>query len=84
MTEAQLPAAYQAIDKIERRTRAALTEQLEAAGIAGGAIDRVFEIAALRGLDDGRGGAGRGSRTAAAAGVSLRRVLDALDAMGAR
>ena len=43
---------------------------------------RVFEIAALRGLPSGRVGAGRRARRRRSAAQPLRRVVDALDAMG--
>ncbi len=81
VTEPQLPAAYQAIDKVERYERAALAEQLEAAGVAPDAIERVFAIATLRGL------AAVEAALATApggpeAGATLRRVVEALGAMG--
>jgi histidyl-tRNA synthetase len=81
VTEAQLPAAYQAVDKIERVDRAALGAQLSAAGVAGHAIQRVFEVAALRGMPAVEAALARvpGGETA---GGSLRRVVDALGAMG--
>ncbi len=48
--EAQLGAAFQAVDKIERVERAALAEQLSAAGIGAPAIEGVLATAGLRGL----------------------------------
>jgi histidyl-tRNA synthetase len=81
VTEAQLPAAYQAVDKIERVDRAALGAQLSAAGVAGDAIERVFEVAALRGLPAVEAALAR-VPGGEAAGGSLRRVVDALGAMG--
>jgi histidyl-tRNA synthetase len=50
LVDAQLPAAFAAIDKSERVPRAALAEGLEQAGCTAKAIDAVFEIAQLRGL----------------------------------
>ena len=81
VTEAQLPAAYQAVDKIERADRAALGAQLSAAGVAGHAIERVFEVAALRGMPAVEAALAR-VPGGEAAGGSLRRVVDALGAMG--
>jgi histidyl-tRNA synthetase len=81
ITEARLPAAYQAVDKLERTERGTLKAQLEASGVAAHAADGVFGAASLRGL--------RAVETAlarvpggAAAGAPLRRVVDALGAMG--
>ena len=81
MTEGQLPAAYQAVDKIERADRAALGAQLSAAGVAGHAIERVFEVAALRGMPAVEAALAR-VPGGEAAGGSLRRVVDAIGAMG--
>ncbi len=50
IAEPQLGAAYQAVDKIERMDRAALTAQLGAAGVSADVAAGVLEIAALRGL----------------------------------
>ena len=80
VTEAQLPAAYQAVDKIERADRAALGAQLSAAGVAGHAIERVFEVAALRGMPAVEAALAR-VPGGEAVGGSLRRVVDALGAM---
>src|SRR5881296_1548569 len=49
--EAQLPTAFEAIDKSERVPREAIAEILSKAGIGKRETDAVFEIAALRGLD---------------------------------
>jgi len=81
VTEAQLPAAYQAVDKIERADRAALDAQLSATGVAGDAIERVFEVAALRGMPAVEAALAH-VPGGEAAGGSLRRVVDALGAMG--
>jgi histidyl-tRNA synthetase len=80
VTEPQLGAAYQAVDKIERFDRAALTAHLAEAGVAGETAARVFEVAKLRGvtaveaaLAEVPGGP--------EAGRALRQVVDALGAM---
>jgi histidyl-tRNA synthetase len=79
--EPQLPAAYQAVDKIERVPRPALTEQLTAAGVSEQTIARVFEVAALRGLQPVEAALAR-IPGGEAAGAPLRRVVEALGAMG--
>ena len=81
VSEAQLPAAYQAVDKIERMERSALAAQIGAAGISAQAGERIFEVAGLRGLpavERALAGAPGGE----AAGAPLRRIVDALGAMG--
>ncbi len=81
VAEGQLAAAYQAVDKIERSERAALADQLRTAGVGAEAIERVFELATLRGLtavETALATAPGGE----AAGGSLRRVVEALGAMG--
>jgi histidyl-tRNA synthetase len=50
VNEAQLPAAFGAIDRVERVPREALVDGLEKQGLGPGAVESVFEIAALRGL----------------------------------
>ena len=81
VAESQLGAAFQAVDKIERFDRAAIVEQLERAGLSAATIEGVFEIAALRGLLPVEAAL---ARVAAgdASGAPLRRVVDALGAMG--
>jgi histidyl-tRNA synthetase len=81
VTEPQLGAAYQAVDKIERLDRAALTAMLGEAGVPADAAGRLFEVAMLRGLPAVEAALARvpgGSE----AGLPLRRVVDALGAMG--
>jgi histidyl-tRNA synthetase len=51
VTDAQLPAAYAAIDKSERDPRNALAGKLREAGLGTREVDGVFAVAALRGLD---------------------------------
>ena len=50
VTEAQLAAAFGAIDRVERVPRPALEEGLQKQGLGPRALGLVFEIAALRGL----------------------------------
>ena len=77
----QLDAAYQAIDKSERTTRAELVSRLEAAGLGANAVEAVLRIGAIRGraeveraLEAVPGGAD--------AGAPLARTIGALEAMG--
>ena len=81
VTEGQLPAAFQAVDKIERIDRPALAEQLVKAGLSSPAVDGVFTAAALRGMPAVEAALDRvpGGR---AAGEPLGRVVQALHAMG--
>jgi histidyl-tRNA synthetase len=81
VTEPQLGAAYQAVDKIERSDRAALTAQLGEAGLPADAVARVFEVAMLRGLPAVEAALARVAGGAEAE-LALRRVVDALAAMG--
>jgi histidyl-tRNA synthetase len=81
VAEAQLGAAFQAVDKIERFEPSALTEQLAAAGVPAPAIERVFEVASLRGLPAVESALSR-VPGGAECGATLRRVVDALGAMG--
>jgi histidyl-tRNA synthetase len=81
VAESQLGAAFQAVDKIERLDRAAVTEQLAGAGVSGPAIEGVFEVAALRGLPAVEAALARVAG-GAERGAALRRVVDALAAMG--
>src|SRR2546430_4701104 len=54
LSEGQLGAAFEAIDKSERVPREGIAEILSKAGIGKRETDAVFEIAALRGLDAAR------------------------------
>src|SRR5881628_3332800 len=81
VTEAQLPTAFEAIDKSERVPKEAFAEILAKAGIGKRESDAVFELAALRGLD--------AVLTALVkvpggeeAGEPLRQAVGALEAMG--
>jgi histidyl-tRNA synthetase len=81
VVEAQLGAAFQAVDKIERLDRAALAAQLGSVGVGDDVVARVFEVAALRGLPAVEAALAR-VPGGPAAGAPLRRVADALGAMG--
>jgi histidyl-tRNA synthetase len=81
VTDSQLGAAFQAVDKIERADRAGLVEQLERAGLTPSAIEGVFEVAALRGLPAVEAALARAAG-GDESGRALRRVVDALGAMG--
>jgi histidyl-tRNA synthetase len=81
VTESQLPAAFQAVDKIERVDRPALAEQLTKAGLSGPAVDGVFAAAELRGRAAVEAALARVPDGPAAA-EGLGRVVRALDAMG--
>jgi histidyl-tRNA synthetase len=81
VTEAQLPAAFQAVDKIERIDRPALAEQLAKAGLSDPAIEGVFAAAALRGMPAVEAALAR-VPGGPAAGEPLGRVVQALEAMG--
>jgi histidyl-tRNA synthetase len=79
VTESQLDAAFQAIDKLERVPRDALATQLSSAGVASTAIEHVFEIAALRGRDAVFEAS---RRPGVQASGEMATVLSSLDAMG--
>jgi histidyl-tRNA synthetase len=81
VTDGQLPAAFQVVDKIERADRGALAESLAAAGMSAGTIDGVFATASLRGLPAVEAALAR-APGGEEVGRPLRRVVEALDAMG--
>lgn len=81
ITEARLGAAFGAVDKIERMDRGALALHLQAAGISSECAGRLFEIATLRGITAVEAALAP-LPGGAAAGASLRRVVEALTAMG--
>jgi histidyl-tRNA synthetase len=81
VAEPQLVAAYQAVDKIERLDPAAVTAQLADAGIGAGAAAGVLEVATLRGFP-AVGSALARVQGGSEAGQALRRVVEALEAMG--
>jgi histidyl-tRNA synthetase len=80
VTEGQLSSAFAAIDRSERVPREALAEGLQQAGYSATAIDAVFEIARLRGLDAVM--AALAAVNGAEAGEPLREACGALTAMG--
>jgi histidyl-tRNA synthetase len=81
VTEAQLPAAFSAIDKSERVPREALEEILRGAGLGKGETRAVLEIAALRGLDAVTAALAK-VKGGEEAGEPLRTAVEALAAMG--
>jgi histidyl-tRNA synthetase len=81
VSDAQLPAAYAAIDKSERDPRDALAARLQGAGLAPPAIEAVFAVAQLRGVAAVDAALAR-VPDGEAAGESLRECERALRAMG--
>src|SRR5712691_6204568 len=81
LSEGQLGAAFEAIDKSERVPREAIAEILSKAGIGKRETDAVFEIAALRGLDAVLPALGK-VQGGEEAGEPLRQAVGALQAMG--
>src|SRR2546422_955633 len=81
VTEAQLPTAFEAIDKSERVPKEALAEILAKAGIGKRETDAVLEIASLRGLDAVLTALGK-VKGGEEAGEPLRQAVGALQAMG--
>src|SRR5216117_1833069 len=81
LSEGQLGAAFEAIDKSERVPREAIAEILSKAGIGKRETDAVFEIAALRGLDAVLSALGK-VKGGEEAGEPLRAASGALEAMG--
>ncbi|HEU5261617.1 MAG TPA: histidine--tRNA ligase [Gemmatimonadales bacterium] len=80
LSERDLPAAYAAIDKSEREPRDALAQRLKREGVTGKAVEAVFDVAQLKGLQAVER-ALAGVQTAAA-GEPLAEALRALEAMG--
>ncbi|HEY6061195.1 MAG TPA: histidine--tRNA ligase [Gemmatimonadales bacterium] len=81
VSEAQLPAAYAAIDKSERDPHDALAARLQGAGLGPSAIEAVFAVAQLRGVAAVDAALAR-VPDGEAAGESLRECERALRAMG--
>jgi histidyl-tRNA synthetase len=81
VSEAQLPAAFAAIDRSERVPREALEEILHGAGLGKGETRAVLEIAALRGLDVVTAALAT-VKGGEEAGEPLRTATEALAAMG--
>jgi histidyl-tRNA synthetase len=80
VTEAQLPAAYAAIDKSERDPRDASAQRLAQGGFTDKARDGVFQVAGLKGLSAVQGALAAVAATDA--GEPLIAAVDALGAMG--
>jgi len=82
-TDAQLPAAYAALDKIDRDPRPVLEERLAAAGVDAARITRLFDLAAAAG-DPARLASEVEKAGAAEAFAPLGRYLELLQALGVR
>src|SRR2546422_526814 len=80
--EAQLPTAFEAIDKSERVPKEAFAEILAKAGIGNREMDAELEIGCLRGLDAALPAFGE-VMGGEEAGEPLRHAVGALGAMGA-
>jgi len=81
LTESQLPAAFDAIDKSERVPQDALAEVLAKGGLASHQASVVFEVASLRSID-GVSAALAKVKGGEEAGGSIRTAVEALRAMG--
>jgi histidyl-tRNA synthetase len=81
LTEAQLPTAFEVIDKSERVPEEALAEILEKAGIGKREAGSVFEVANLRSLDAVSAALAK-VKGGEDAGESLRTTVAALGTMG--
>src|SRR5213082_3380437 len=81
ITEAQLPTAFEAIDKSERVPKDVVAAKLREAGMGKRETDAVFEIPALRGLDTVVTALGK-VKGGEEAGEPLRQAVGALEAMG--
>src|SRR5205809_2212751 len=81
ITEAQLPTAFEAIDKSERVPKDVVEAKLRETGIGKRETEAVFEIAALRGLDAVLTALGK-AKGGEEAGEPLRQAVGALEAMG--
>src|SRR5213595_203321 len=81
LTEAQLPTAFEVIDKSERVPGDALAEILGKVGIGTREAASVFEVANLRSMDTVSAALAK-VKGGEAAGESLRTVIEALGTMG--
>jgi histidyl-tRNA synthetase len=82
---ARLADAYQAVDKLERTRRDDIAAQLAGAGLEPAAVETVFRVAGLRGLPAVEGELARAPSSVLerTSGLdAVRRVVDALEAMG--
>ncbi len=85
VSEAQVPAVYQVLDKLRRTPEEISATRLAAAGLPSAAIERLLGLVRARSLADLRGlatGLATGLEGAWAVGEPLRQTFDALDAMG--
>ncbi|HEX2217853.1 MAG TPA: histidine--tRNA ligase [Gemmatimonadales bacterium] len=81
VTEAQVPAVYQVFDKLRRTPDEQSARRLSDAGLAPAIVDRLLTLARARSWEDLRGVA-PAPAGALGEGDSLRRTLEALEAMG--
>ena len=81
LTESQLPAAFDAIDKSERVPQDALAEVLAKGGLASHQASVVFEVASLRSIDRVSAALAK-VKGGEEAGESIRTAVEALRAMG--
>jgi histidyl-tRNA synthetase len=81
LTEAQLPAAFEVIDKSERVPGEALAEILGKVGIGKREASMVFEVAKLRSIETVTAALAK-VKGGEEAGASLRTAIDALGTMG--
>ncbi len=81
LTEAQLPPAFEVIDKSERVPKDVVAAKLRETGMGKRETDAVFEIPALRGLDAVLTALGK-VKGGDEAGEPLRQAVGALEAMG--
>ena len=81
LTESQLPAAFDAIDKSERVPKDALAEVLAKGGLAARQVSVVFEVASLRSVDVVSAALAK-VKGGEEAGASIRTAIEALHAMG--
>lgn len=79
--EGGINEAFQAIDKLERIPRAQLASRLHAAGFSGEANDAVFQVAALKDINEVRARVA-GSPATLDAVSTLERTIAALGALG--
>ncbi|HWB43170.1 MAG TPA: histidine--tRNA ligase [Gemmatimonadales bacterium] len=78
VSDSQVPLVYQVFDKLRRTPEETSVARLSGAGLPGATIDRLLTLARARSWSD----LGGGLDSALAQGDSLRRTLEALEAMG--
>lgn len=79
VTEAQRPAVYAAVDKLEREPRDVLVDRLTAVGLSDRQVEELFAVCEIRELDELRRRAGD---VAGAELDRLARYRDAVEALG--